>query len=93
MMRQFVTRWIAVENDSQHHCIHYGNTNNGLSYHGGWIHDIAAYNLNLRDILLCATKRECQQHIRMFHEEQKTKFKKRLGRFVPVKVRIIVEAV
>ena len=91
MMRQVVTRWIAVANDSEHHCIHYGNPNNGLSYHEGWIHDIAAYNPNLRDILLCATKKECQQHIRMFHEEQKIKFKKRLGRFVPVKVRIIVE--
>lgn len=93
MMRQFVTRWIAVANDSEHHCIHYGNRNDGLSYHEGWVHDIAAYNLSLRDILLCATKKECQQHIRMFHAEQKIKFKKRLGRFVPVKVRIIVECV
>ena len=93
MTRQVVTRWIAVANDREHHCIHCGNQNNGLSYHEGWAHDIAAYNLNMRDILLCATKRECQQHIRMFHMEQKIKFKKRIRRFVPVKVRIIVEAV
>ena len=93
MTRQYVTRWIAVKNSSEHHCIHYGNPNDGLSYHEGWVSDIAAYNLNLRDILLCATKKECQQHIRMFREEQKIKFKKRLGRFVPVKVRIIVEVV
>ena len=93
MMRQVVTRWIAVANDGEHHCIHYGNMNNGLSYHKGWTHDIAAYNLNLRDILLCATKRECQQHIRIFHEEQKIKYRKRICRFVPVKARIIVEVV
>ena len=38
MMRQVVTRWIAVANDGEHHCIHYGNPNNGLSYHKGWVH-------------------------------------------------------
>ena len=86
-----MTRWIAIANDSGQHCVHYGNPNDGLSYHEGWVHDIAAYNLNLRDILLCATKKECQQHIKMFHEEQKIKFNKRLGKYVPVKVRIIVE--
>ena len=93
MTRQIVTRWIAVANDSEHHSIHYGNPNNGLLYHEGWVDDIAAYSLSLRDILLCATKKECQRHIRKFREEQKIKFKKCLGRFVPVKVRIIVEGV
>ena len=93
MTIQYVTRWIAVKNSSEHYCIHYGNPNDGLSYHEGLVHDISAYNLNLRDILLCATKKECQQHIRTFRSEQKIKFKKRIGRFVPVKVRIIVECV